>query len=161
MNETKLTHLNDRGEAHMVDVGQKKTTHRQASASGQIKMHPVTLKLISDRGHPKGDVLAIARVAAIMAAKKTADMIPLCHSLFLTRIDVDFQLDESAGSVVCSVIAETYEKTGVEIEALNAVSIGLLTIYDMCKAVDRGMQITDIQLDKKSGGQSGTWTRKS
>ena len=143
----------------MVDVGEKDVTARRAVATGQIQMQASTLSMISDGEHPKGDVLAVARVAAIMAAKRTAETIPLCHPIFLTRVEVAFKLDPEHSRVDCSVITETRERTGVEMEALTAVSAGLLTIYDMCKAVDRGMVITDIGLMEKSGGRSGDWSR--
>lgn len=154
-----LTHLNERGEVHMVDVGDKAVTARRAVARGRIEMQPETLALISEGGHPKGDVLAVARVAAIMSAKRTSDIIPLCHPLFLTSVEVEFTLDAKNTCVHCTVTAETRERTGVEMEALVAVNAGLLTIYDMCKAVDRGMVISDVCLQEKSGGRSGEWKR--
>lgn len=154
-----LTHLNERGEVHMVDVGDKAVTARRAVARGRIDMQPETLALISEGGHPKGDVLAVARVAAIMSAKRTSDIIPLCHPLFLTSVEVEFTLDEKNTCVHCTVTTETRERTGVEMEALVAVNAGLLTIYDMCKAVDRGMVISDVCLQEKSGGRSGEWKR--
>ncbi len=156
---SKLTHLNEAGEAHMVDVGDKPVTHRIAVAEGRIRMQPQTLQLITAGGHAKGDVLGVARVAGIMAAKKTAELIPLCHPLSLTRIDVDLQPLSDEACVYCRVTVETQERTGVEMEALTAVEIALLTIYDMCKAVDRGMTIGDIRLLEKSGGKSGSWKR--
>ena len=153
-----LTHFNARGEAHMVDVGEKATTHRVAIASGDIHMQPSTLRLIREGGHKKGDVLAIARVAGIMAAKKTADLIPLCHPLMLSHISIEF--DTTDDSVIrCLARVETTGQTGVEMEALTAVHIALLTIYDMCKAVDRGMTMDHIGLQEKSGGKSGLWQR--
>ncbi|MEM7250780.1 MAG: cyclic pyranopterin monophosphate synthase MoaC [Pseudomonadota bacterium] len=155
-----LTHFDARGEAHMVDVGEKSETHRVARATGTITMAPATLTLITDGGHKKGDVLGIARVAAIMATKRTAELIPLCHPLPLSRVAVDFEVMPSENAVRCSVQAETVARTGVEIEALNAVQVGLLTVYDMCKAVDRGMRIQDVMLVEKSGGRSGTWRRE-
>ena len=155
-----LTHLNDQGEARMVDVGDKEITARRAVAHGRITMQPPTLDLIAKGGHAKGDVLAVARIAAIMAAKRTAETIPLCHPLSLTRVEVDFQVDSAQQCVFCTAITETRERTGVEMEALTAVNAGLLTIYDMCKAVDRGMTITDIKLLEKSGGRSGDWKRQ-
>lgn len=158
---SKLTHINEAGEARMVDVGNKPVTHRIAVAEGRIRMRPETLQLIASGGHAKGDVLGVARVAGIMAAKKTADLIPLCHPLSLTRIDVELQPLSEEACVYCRVTVETQERTGVEMEALMAVEIALLTVYDMCKAVDRGMTIRDVRLLKKSGGQSGTWTRSS
>jgi|TARA_B100001971_G_scaffold47424_1_gene42379 cyclic pyranopterin phosphate synthase len=156
-----LTHINERGEAHMVDVGDKKVTARRAVAQGRICMERATLNLITEGGHPKGDVLAVARVAAIMATKRTSDTIPLCHPLFLTRADATFEIDSDAQCVHCTVTTETRERTGVEMEALTGVSAGLLTVYDMCKAVDRGMSITDVRLLEKSGGRSGDWERKT
>ena len=145
----------------MVDVADKAITHRIATASGCIQMQPQTLRLIEQGGHKKGDVLAIARIAAIMAAKKTAELIPLCHPLSLTHIDINFQIDAANKSVICRGRVETDGKTGVEMEALTAVQVALLTIYDMCKAVDRGMSMTDIQLEEKKGGKSGHWQRQS
>lgn len=141
----------------MVDVGSKSETHRVAVASGKISMLPETLKLIQQGNAKKGDVLGIARIAAIQASKKTSDLIPLCHPIALTKVGVEFSIDESANSVQCTVTAETYGKTGVEMEALTAVNVGLLTIYDMCKAVDRGMVISDVKLTEKHGGKSGDW----
>ncbi|MGE5650630.1 MAG: cyclic pyranopterin monophosphate synthase MoaC, partial [Bacillota bacterium] len=134
-----LTHFDQAGQAHMVDVGAKNETHRIAVASGTIRMKPETLAIIQSGTAKKGDVLGIARIAAIMAAKRTSDLIPLCHPLALTRVAVDFSIDASASSVTCTAQVETYGKTGVEMEALTAVQVGLLTVYDMCKAVDRGM----------------------
>lgn len=142
----------------MVDVGEKNSSHRIAIASGRINMQPETFQLITERGHKKGDVLGIARIAAIMAAKKTAELIPLCHPIMLTRIEVDFT-PESDSVFICSAQVETRGQTGVEMEALTAVQIGLLTIYDMCKAIDRGMTMSDIGLQEKSGGKSGHWQR--
>lgn len=155
----KLTHLNEAGEAHMVDVGGKTPTAREAVAEGRIRMQPATLQLIVSGGHKKGDVLAVARIAGIMAAKKTAELIPLCHPLALTRVEVELTPDEKQSSVHCRVVTATVGPTGVEMEALTAVQIALLTIYDMCKAVDRGMTLTDIGLVAKSGGKSGDWRR--
>jgi cyclic pyranopterin monophosphate synthase len=157
---SKLTHLNDSGEAHMVDVGDKPATAREAVAEGRICMQPATLRLILAGGHNKGDVLAVARVAGIMAAKKTAELIPLCHPIALTRVEVELVPDEKQGAVLCRAIAATTGPTGVEMEALTAVQITLLTIYDMCKAVDRGMTMTDISLVSKTGGKSGAWQQK-
>jgi cyclic pyranopterin phosphate synthase len=154
-----LTHFNARGQAHMVDVGDKAETHRVAIASGLIRMQPATLRLILEGGHKKGDVLGIARIAGIMAAKKTAELIPLCHPLPLTHLSVDFAPDEAASLIRAEARAETRGQTGVEMEALCAVQTALLTIYDMCKAVDRGMQIDQVQLEHKSGGKSGEWNR--
>jgi cyclic pyranopterin phosphate synthase len=152
-----LTHFNASGQAHMVDVGTKFETHRIAIASGTISMLPATLTLIQQGNSKKGDVLGIARIAAIQASKKTADLIPLCHPIALTHVSVDFDINETASSILCTVTTETYGKTGVEMEALTAVSAGLLTIYDMCKAADRGMTISDIRLVEKHGGKSGDW----
>ena len=152
-----LTHFNASGQAHMVDVGTKSETHRIAIASGTISMLPATLALIQQGNSKKGDVLGIARIAAIQASKKTADLIPLCHPIALTHVSVDFDINEASSSILCTVTTETYGKTGVEMEALTAVSTGLLTIYDMCKAADRGMVISDIKLVEKHGGKSGDW----
>lgn len=152
-----LTHFDEAGQAHMVDVGAKNETHRIAIASGTIQMKPETLAIIQSGTAKKGDVLGIARVAAIMAAKRTSDLIPLCHPLALTRVAVDFGIDTSVSSVTCTAQVETYGKTGVEMEALTAVQIGLLTIYDMCKAVDRGMVMMDVRVMEKRGGKSGDW----
>lgn len=154
---SKLTHFNKQGEAHMVNIGDKSVTHRIAIASGLISMEKNTLSLIKDGGHKKGDVLGIARTAGIMAAKKTADLVPLCHPLSLTHINIDLNIDEANTSIICECRTETEGKTGVEMEALTAVQITLLTIYDMCKAVDRGMVITNVCLLEKSGGKSGKW----
>ena len=156
---SKLTHLNESGEAHMVDVGGKPATAREAVAEGRIRMQAETLKLILAGGHKKGDVLAVARVAGIMAAKKTAELIPLCHPIALTRVEVELVPDEKQNAVLCRALAATTGPTGVEMEALTAVQIALLTIYDMCKAVDRGMTLTDIGLVSKTGGKSGAWQR--
>lgn len=142
----------------MVDVGDKDETKRVAIASGIISMLPDTLKLIQAGETKKGDVLGIARIAAIQASKRTSELIPLCHPLSITRVTVDFNIQKSAHSVLCTTRVETWGKTGVEMEALTALSVGLLTIYDMCKAVDRGMIIKNIGLREKSGGKSGTWT---
>ncbi len=152
-----LTHFDNSGQAHMVDVGDKASTRRIAVASGIIKMLPATLKLIQQGDAKKGDVLGIARIAAIQASKKTADLIPLCHPIALTRVAVTFDVDESATAITCTATAETTGQTGVEMEALTAVNIGLLTIYDMCKAADRGMVMMDIKLLEKHGGKSGDW----
>lgn len=152
-----LTHFDATGQAHMVDVGSKNETHRVAVASGTIRMKPETLAIIQSGTAKKGDVLGIARIAAIMGAKRTSDLIPLCHPLALTRVAVDFSVDPALSSVSCRAQVETFGKTGVEIEALTAVQIGLLTIYDMCKAVDRGMIMSDIRVQEKRGGKSGDW----
>jgi cyclic pyranopterin phosphate synthase len=156
---SKLTHFNDKGSAHMVDIGQKSITHRIAIASGSISMQAETLSLIEAGSHKKGDVLGIARIAGIMAAKKTSELIPLCHPLTLTHINIDLSITKETDSIYCECRTETEGKTGVEMEALTAVQITLLTIYDMCKAVDRGMTMSDIKLLKKSGGKSGAWER--
>ncbi|MFW5432455.1 MAG: cyclic pyranopterin monophosphate synthase MoaC [Methylophilaceae bacterium] len=153
----KLTHFDNHGQAHMVDVGDKASTRRIAIASGKISMRPSTLTLIQSGDAKKGDVLGIARIAAIQASKKTADLIPLCHPISLSKVAVSFDIDESASSIACHVTAETTGQTGVEMEALSAVSVGLLTIYDMCKAVDRGMTISEIRLLEKQGGKSVDW----
>lgn len=155
----KLTHFNSQGEAHMVDVGDKPVSQRRAVAEGSIYMQAETLKLILEGKHKKGDVLGIARVAGIMAAKKTADLIPLCHPISITHIEIDLQPRKGDSAIYCRAVTETRDQTGVEMEALTAVQIALLTIYDMCKAVDRGMKITDIRLLEKTGGKSGHWTR--
>lgn len=155
----KLTHFNASGEAHMVDVGQKSVTSRLAVAAGQIVMQPATLELIQQGTHKKGDVLGIARIAGIMAAKKTAELIPLCHPIALTHIDIQLITDASLPGVRCEARVECSGVTGVEMEALTAVQISLLTIYDMCKAVDRGMHMEQILLLKKAGGKSGEWRR--
>lgn len=150
-----LTHFDASGKAHMVDVGDKAETHRIARATGKILMQPTTLALIRSGTAKKGDVLGIAQIAAIQAAKRTADLIPLCHPLALTKVSAEFQTDEQASAVSLLVTVETRGRTGVEMEALTAVSVGLLTIYDMCKAVDRGMRIENIMLLEKQGGKSG------
>ena len=152
-----LTHFDGKGDARMVDVGEKAVTHRAAVAEGRILMEAETLALIRGGGHRKGDVLGVARIAGIMGAKRTAELIPLCHPLPLTRVEIDFELEESAPAVRCRATAETRGRTGVEMEALTAVQIALLTIYDMCKAVDRGMRMEGIRLLEKRGGKSGDW----
>jgi cyclic pyranopterin phosphate synthase len=156
-----LTHFDASGQAHMVDVGAKQETHRIAVASGTIRMKPETLAIITGGTAKKGDVLGIARIAAIMASKRTSDLIPLCHPLALTRVTVDFETDTANCSVHCKAQVETFGKTGVEMEALTAVQVGLLTIYDMCKAVDRGMVMSDIRVMEKHGGKSGDWSATS
>ncbi len=153
-----LNHFNQRGEAHMVDVGDKNVTQRRAVAQGSIQMQAETLQRIIQGEHKKGDVLGVARVAGVMAAKKTADLIPLCHPLQLTHVDIQLTTDVGSKCVHCIVEVKTAGQTGVEMEALTAVQITLLTIYDMCKAMDRGMSMSDIGLVKKSGGKSGDWT---
>jgi cyclic pyranopterin phosphate synthase len=152
-----LTHFDAQGQAHMVDVAAKDVTHRVARASGVIRMQPATLALIASGSAKKGDVLGIARIAAIQGAKRTADLVPLCHPLPITRVAVEFELDAEASLVRCTAQVETLGRTGVEMEALTAVQVGLLTVYDMCKAADRGMVMGDIRLLRKSGGQSGDW----
>jgi cyclic pyranopterin monophosphate synthase len=154
-----LTHFNSSGKAHMVDVGEKSITQRKAIATGYIQMQASTLQLIQQGDHKKGDVLGIARVAGIMATKRTSDLIPLCHPLALTHVSVEFDIDEEHHRVNCEVTAQTNGQTGVEMEALTGVQVALLTIYDMCKAVDRGMLIGDVCLRHKSGGKSGSWNR--
>lgn len=160
--EPRLTHLDEQGHAHMVDVADKAVTHRVAVASAFVQMQPETLEAITGGTAAKGDVLAVARIAGIQAAKRTSELIPLCHPLSLTRVAVD--LEPAAGSADTGVrikaTAETDGKTGVEMEALTAASVAALTIYDMCKAIDRGMQITDVRLEHKEGGASGTWKRE-
>jgi len=158
MNE--LTHFDEQGHARMVDVGDKAETHRIAIAHGEIRMLPETLSLIVEGRAKKGDVLGVARVAAIMAAKKTSEIIPLCHPLMLTSITVDFQPNDAESLVEIEVKVETRGQTGVEMEALTAASAAALTIYDMVKAVDRGMVIGEIRLEQKSGGRSGDWQRE-
>ena len=152
-----LTHFDSAGQAHMVDVGAKDASHRIAVAAGTIRMRAATLAIVQSGNAKKGDVLGIARIAAIMAAKRTSDLIPLCHPLALTRVAVEFSIDAAAASIHCRAQVETYGKTGVEMEALTAVQVGLLTIYDMCKAVDRGMVMTDVRVLEKHGGKSGDW----
>jgi cyclic pyranopterin phosphate synthase len=152
-----LTHFDAHGQAHMVDVSAKAETHRVARATGTIRMQPATLAAIAAGSAAKGDVIGIARIAAIQAAKRTSELIPLCHPLPLTRVTAEFQVDEAASAVHCTVQAETLGRTGVEMEALTAVQVGLLTIYDMVKAMDRGMVIDGVRLLKKRGGKSGEW----
>jgi cyclic pyranopterin monophosphate synthase len=152
-----LTHFDAHGQAHMVDVSAKSETHRVARASGVIRMLPATLALIEGGTAKKGDVIGVARIAAIQAAKRTSDLIPLCHPLPITRVTVEFQIDAPSASVRCTAQVETLGRTGVEMEALTAVQIGLLTIYDMCKAADRGMVMGEIRVLEKSGGKSGDW----
>jgi cyclic pyranopterin phosphate synthase len=153
----KLTHFDASGQAHMVNVGDKPNTHRVAVATGKITMLPETFKMVEAGTHKKGDVLGIARIAGIQASKRTSDLIPLCHPLALTHVSLEFQTNPKENSIVCQVRAETTGPTGVEMEALTAVQVALLTIYDMCKAVDRGMVIGDVKLLEKSGGKSGAW----
>ncbi len=152
---SKLNHFDDRGQAHMVDVGEKTESHRIAIACGRINMTPATFELIRSGGAKKGDVLGIARIAAIQGAKRTPDMIPLSHPIAITKVAVEFTLDAESSSIYCQATVETIGRTGVEMEALMAVNTGLLTIYDMVKAADRGMVISDIRLLEKRGGKSG------
>ena len=154
-----MTHFNESGEAHMVDVGAKDATHRIAVAEGLIRMEPETLALVRRGGHKKGDVLAVARIAGIMAAKRTSDLVPLCHPLALTKIAIDLEPLSESPAVHCRALVETRGQTGVEIEALCAVQVCLLTVYDMCKSVDRGMCIESVRLLEKAGGRSGHWRR--
>jgi len=153
----KLSHFDAAGQAHMVDVGEKAITQRTAIAQGCIKMQAATLKMIQEGDAKKGDVLGIARIAAIQASKKTSELIPLCHPIALTKVSIQFEIDEEKSTIFCTCTANCDGKTGVEMEALTAVSIGLLTIYDMVKAVDRGMTIGEIRLLEKNGGKSGDW----
>lgn len=152
-----LTHFDAQGQAHMVDVGAKSSTRRIAVATGRIDMLPATLALIASGTAKKGDVLGIARIAGIMGAKKTSELIPLCHPIGLTRVAVDFEVLSVESAVVCTATAETIGQTGVEMEALTAVQVALLTIYDMCKAVDRGMTMNGVTLLEKHGGKSGSF----
>lgn len=156
---TEFTHFDESGRAVMVDVADKDDTRRIATARGAIHMLPETLARVVESRAAKGDVLGVARIAAIQATKRAADLIPLCHPIALTRVAVDFAPDNDASLIVCTVTAETVGKTGVEMEALTGVSVALLTIYDMCKAVDRGMSMGEIQLVEKQGGRSGHWRR--
>jgi cyclic pyranopterin monophosphate synthase len=155
-----LTHFNKTGDAHMVDVSGKSTTNRTAVASGFIKMQPDTLNQIINHENHKGDVLGIARIAGIMGAKQTASLIPLCHPLTLSKVDITLSPSDDGTAIVCRATVKTSGQTGVEMEALTAVQITLLTIYDMCKAIDRGMIIEAVKLDEKMGGKSGHWQRK-
>lgn len=154
-----FTHFDEAGQAHIVNVGEKPATQRTAIAEGVIRMQADTLRLIQEGGHKKGDVLSVARIAGIMASKKTADLIPLCHPLMLTHVGIDLTPTTEPLGIHCRATVSTEGQTGVEMEALTAVQIALLTIYDMCKAVDRGMTLTDIGLVMKSGGRSGSWQR--
>ncbi len=160
--DDRLTHLDERGNAHMVDVAGKAVTHRRAVASAFVSMRPETLAMITGASAKKGDVLATARIAGITAAKRTSDLIPLCHPISLTRVAVDLEAYESADrqGIAITATAETDGKTGVEMEALAAAAVAGLTVYDMCKAVDRGMVVGDVRLEHKEGGKSGTWTRE-
>jgi cyclic pyranopterin phosphate synthase len=152
---SQLTHLDERGSARMVDIGDKAVTARVATAAAEVSMLPETFTLITDGTHKKGDVLAVARIAGIQAAKKCSDLIPLCHPLMLTRVSVDFEMDVTRHRVLISATCAVDGKTGVEMEALTAASVAALTIYDMCKAVDRAMVISNIRVLEKSGGKSG------
>ena len=152
-----MTHFDESGQAHMVNVGCKSETLRIAKAFGSIKMDSGTFALVASGNTRKGDVLGVARIAAIQASKRTAELIPLCHPLYLTRVAVEFQPDPKSSAIDCTVTTETFGRTGVEMEALTAVSVALLTIYDMCKAVDRGMVISQVRLLEKQGGKSGHW----
>lgn len=158
MSDTRLTHFDAEGQAHMVDVGNKTSTHRVAVAQGRIVMNPQTLSIVMSGNAKKGDVLGIARVAGIMATKKTSELIPLCHPLALTHVQLGFTTDPANSCIICEATAETVGPTGVEMEALTAVQIALLTIYDMCKAVDRAMVIQDVRVLEKHGGKSGSFT---
>ena len=160
MTKPLLTHFDAHGQAHMVDVAAKPSTHRIAIAQGRIVMNSQTLKIILAGSAKKGDVLGIARIAGIMAAKKTSDLIPLCHPLALTRVTVTFETDDIASSISCTATVDTVGPTGVEMEALVAVQIALLTIYDMCKAVDRAMTVTDVRVLEKHGGKSGSFVNQ-
>lgn len=152
-----LTHFDDQGRAIMVDVGDKTDSRRVATASGRIVMQAGTLQAIRSGDTKKGDAIGVARIAAIQATKRTAELIPLCHPVGLTRVSVEFELDSASSSIGCTVTAETVGKTGVEMEALTGVSVALLTVYDMCKAIDRGMRIESVRLLEKKGGKSGHW----
>jgi cyclic pyranopterin monophosphate synthase len=155
--DSPLTHFDAGGQAHMVDVSAKAETHRIARAGGEIRMQPATLALIQAGNAKKGDVLGVARIAAIQAAKRTSELIPLCHPLPITRVAVEFEIDDAEHVVRCTAQVETLSRTGVEMEALTAVQVGLLTIYDMCKAADRGMVMGNIRVLEKRGGKSGEW----
>ncbi len=154
-----FTHFNEHGDAHMVDVGSKQETERRAIADGSIRMATATLEQIATNQNKKGDVLSVAQLAGIMAAKRTADLIPLCHPLSLTHVSVELERRPESSTVYCRATVKTKDRTGVEMEALNAVQVALLTVYDMCKAVDRGMVIENVKLVEKSGGKSGIWKR--
>ena len=152
-----LTHFDARGQAWMVDVADKAETRRLARATGRIVMQPATLRHIATGAAKKGDVLGVARIAGIQAAKQTSNLIPLCHPLALTKVEIAFAMDRRKHAVTCTAMAETIGRTGVEMEALTAASVALLTVYDMCKAVDRGMHIESLRLEEKRGGKSGVW----
>jgi cyclic pyranopterin phosphate synthase len=155
---SELTHFDDQGQAHMVDVSAKAETHRIARAGGAIRMRAETLMLIESGSAKKGDVLGVARIAAIQGAKRTAELVPLCHPIAITRIAVEFEIVRASNEVRCIAQVESFGRTGVEMEALTAVQVGLLTVYDMCKAVDRGMVIGDVRVLEKRGGKSGDWS---
>ena len=155
---SELTHFDDQGQAHMVDVSAKAETHRTARAGGTIRMRAETLMLIESGSAKKGDVLGVARIAAIQGAKRTAELVPLCHPIAITRIAVEFEIARASNEVRCIAQVESFGRTGVEMEALTAVQVGLLTVYDMCKAVDRGMVIGDVRVLEKRGGKSGDWS---
>ena len=155
---SELTHFDDQGQAHMVDVSAKAETHRTARAGGAIRMRAETLMLIESGSAKKGDVLGVARIAAIQGAKRTSELVPLCHPIAITRIGVEFEIVRAANEVRCIAQVESFGRTGVEMEALTAVQVGLLTVYDMCKAVDRGMVIGDVRVLEKRGGKSGDWS---
>lgn len=158
---SELTHFDAQGQAHMVDVSAKPATTRVAVAQGRIVMKPDTFAIVAQGRAGKGDVLGVARIAAIQGAKRTSDLIPLCHPLALSKVAVEFDLDEASSSVTCRATVHTVGPTGVEMEALTAVQVGLLTVYDMCKAADKGMVITDVALLEKQGGKSGHWVREA
>jgi len=155
--DNQLSHFNQHGDAHMVNVGAKEVTHRTAISTGRIEMLDNTLAHILSGDNKKGDVLGVARIAGIMGAKRTADLVPLCHPLALTKVEIDLEIQQQPAAVICTATVETRGQTGVEMEALNAVQITLLTIYDMCKAVDKGMRIEGVKLLEKHGGKSGHW----
>ena len=157
--EDKLTHIDENGRPRMVNVGEKADTHRIAVAKGSIYMQPATLDRIREGSIAKGDVLSVAQTAGIMAAKNTASNIPMCHNIFITGVDMDFEIDEEKSAIHIEASASTIGKTGIEMEALTGVSIALLTVYDMCKAVDRGMEICHVRLLRKEGGKAALWTR--
>lgn len=156
-----LTHFNRRGEAHIVDVGDKDVTRRRAVAAGEIEVTPEIIEGIRSGGHKKGDVIGVARIAGIMAAKRTSELVPLCHPLFLTHVSLTFELGDEPPRVMCRTQVETDGQTGVEIEALTATQVALLTVYDMCKSLHKGMVIRNVRLLEKSGGRSGNWRAPS
>ena len=158
---SELTHFDAEGQAHMVDVSAKAETHRMARAGGAIRMRPETLMLIESGSAKKGDVLGVARIAAIQGAKRTSELVPLCHPIAITRIAVEFEIARESNEVRCVAQVESFGRTGVEMEAMTAVQVGLLTVYDMCKAVDRGMVIGDVRVLEKHGGKSGDWSAET